>query len=416
MRNLFMGLMLLLIATCPVMAQKSCYSFSYQQDAMRVNPGLSQIVLQVEQFIQTQGESTLPTQTTSTSRGKPVITIPVVVHVLYNKQSENVSDLQINNLIETLNLCYRRLHPDTIKTPSRFWKFSADTEIEFQLATSDPQRRATSGIVRKYSSKALWDMDDKMKLSSQSGDDAWDPASYLNIWICNIRFVSGYSSFPGDASVKDGIVLATGSLGKTIVHEVGHWLGLKHIWGDQYCGDDGVSDTPPQAMGTPGCPSGIRLSCSNGPDGDMYMNYMDITQDACVNMFTYGQKQRMLALFQPGGARYSLFASKGLTEPLYTEIPLPTDPAEPEPVQPTQALLYPNPAREDITIDLGTDQQWIGKIVNIANAQGLVVMQQSVKAKVQKIDISKLPPGMYFIIAKKEDGATIKQKFLKLRG
>jgi hypothetical protein len=415
MRNLFMGLMLLCVATGPVMAQTSCYSFDYQQEAVRTNPGLSDIVRQVEQFIQTQGENTLPTQTISTSRGKPVITIPVVVHVIYNKQSENVSDQSINTLIETLNLCYRRLHPDTIKTPARFWKLSADTEIEFKLATSDPQRRATSGITRKYSSKTQWDMDDKMKSSSESGDDAWDPASYLNIWICNIRFVSGYSSIPGDASVKDGVVLATGALGKTVVHEVGHWLGLKHIWGDQYCGDDGVSDTPPQATGTPGCPSGFRITCGNGADGDMYMNYMDVTQDACVNMFTNGQKQRMHALLQPGGVRYSLFESKGLSEPLYAEVPLPTNNEEPN-AELTKALIYPNPAREDLTIDLGNDQQWIGKVINIANSQGLVVMQQSVKAKLLKIDISKLPPGMYFIIAKKEDGATIKQKFLKLRG
>jgi hypothetical protein len=414
MRNLFMGIMLLCVVMNPVIAQPTCYSFDYQQGALRANPVLSEIVQQVEQFIQTQGESGFPAQTTS--RGKPVITIPVVVHVLYNKQNENVSEQAVKNLIETLNLCFRRLHADTIKTPSRFWKLSADAEIEFQLAKSDPQRRSTNGIVRKYTAKNQWDMDDKMKLSSQSGDDAWDPSSYLNIWICNVRYVMGYSSVPGDASVNDGVVLATGALGKTIVHEVGHWLGLKHIWGDQYCGDDGVADTPQQAVGTPGCPSGIRLSCNNGPDGDMYMNYMDITQDACVNMFTYGQKQRMLALLQPGGVRYSLFASKGLSEPLYAEIPLPTDTVEPTEDKQTQAIVYPNPARQDITIDLGNDQQWIGKVINIANSQGLVVMQQSVKSTVQKIDISKLPPGMYFILAKREDGAVIKQKFLRLRG
>ncbi|MCG2617375.1 T9SS type A sorting domain-containing protein [Terrimonas sp. NA20] len=412
MRNLFIGIMLLLVAMSPVIAQPTCYSFDYRQDALRANPVLSDVVQQVEQFIQTQGEAAFPTQTTS--RGKPVITIPVVVHVLYNKQNENVSEQAIKNMIETLNLCFRRLHPDTIKTPARFWKLSADTEIEFQLASSDPQKRATNGIVRKYSARTQWDMDDKMKLSSQSGDDAWDPSSYLNIWICNVRFISGYSSVPGDAAVNDGIVLATGALGKAIVHEVGHWLGLKHIWGDQYCGDDGVADTPQQATGTPGCPSGIRPSCNNGPDGDMYMNYMDQTQDACVNMFTLGQKKRMLALFQPGGVRYSLFASKGLDEPLYTEIPLPVDPVEPVKEEQTQALVYPNPARQDITIDLGNDQQWIGKVINIANSQGLVVMQQSIKATVQKIDISKLPPGMYFILGKREDGAVIKKKFLRL--
>ncbi|MET0462447.1 MAG: M43 family zinc metalloprotease [Chitinophagaceae bacterium] len=412
MRNLFMGVMLLCVAASPVMAQTTCHSFDYQQDAIRANPVLAGMIRQVEDFIQTQGEASFPTQTTS--RGKPVITIPVVVHVLYNKQNENVSDQAIKNMIETLNLCFRKLHPDTIKTPARFWKLSADVEIEFQLATSDPQQRSTSGIIRKYSTRSLWDMDNKMKLSSQSGDDGWPPSSYLNIWICNLRYVSGYSSIPGDVAVNDGIVLAYGSLGKTLVHEVGHWLGLKHIWGDQYCGDDGVSDTPQQATSTPGCPSGVRVSCGNGPDGDMYMNYMDATFDGCVNMFTHGQKQRMFALFQPGGVRYSLFASKGLSEPLYAEAPLPVDTEEPVPGAQTQALIYPNPARQEITMNIGSDQQWIGKVINVANSQGLVVLQQTVKASVQKIDISKLPPGMYFILGKREDGAVIKQKFLRL--
>jgi hypothetical protein len=335
--------------------------------------------------------------------------------VVYNKAGENVSDQSIRNLIETLNLCFRKAHPDTIKTPARFADLSADVEIEFQLAISDPQRRSTTGILRKYSSVSQWDIDDKVKFSNLSGDDAWDAKSYLNIWICNLRFASGYSSIPGDVAAKDGIVLAYGSLGKTLVHETGHWLGLKHIWGDQYCGDDGIGDTPPQATGSVGCPSGIRLSCSNGANGDMYMNYMDVTQDACVNMFTYGQKQRMLALFQPGGLRYSLFASTGLKEALFQEIPLPQDTATRNPpVELSQPTLYPNPASQEITLELGNDQLWIGKTVSVANAQGFSVMQFTIKARTQKIDISRLRPGMYFIAGKRDDGAVVKSKFIKL--
>lgn len=410
-----MGLLALLVSVCPVMAQQACYSFDYQQEKLRDNPGLLAITSQVEQFIQTNGAEQPHAQ--STSRGKPVIIIPVVVHVVYNKSGENISDAAIQNLVQMLNLCYRKLHPDTIKTPARFAQLSADCEIEFQLAVSDPQRRATNGIVRRYTSVSQWDMDDKMKSTSMGGDDAWDAKSYLNIWICNLRYVSGYSSIPGDVPAKDGVVLAYGSLGKTVVHEVGHWLGLKHIWGDQYCGDDGVADTPPQATGTPGCPSGIRTSCNNGPNGDMYMNYMDVTQDACVNMFTEGQKQRMLALLKPGGVRYSLFASTGLMDPIYQEIPLPQDTATQKPpaTDPVQPVLYPNPALHEITLDLGNDQQWIGKTVSICNTQGLTVMQQTIKARTQKIDISRLTAGMYFVVGKREDGIVIKQKFLKMR-
>lgn len=411
MRNLFMGLLALCVSVGSVMAQKTCYSFDYQQEKLRDNPGLAAVADQVEQFIKTQGDNSSQIQVTS--RGNPLIIIPVVVHVVYNKSGENVSDQSIRNMIETLNLCFRKAHADTIKTPARFDNLSADVEIEFQLAISDQQRRATTGILRKYSSVSQWDTDDKIKFSNQSGDDAWDAKSYLNIWICNLRYASGYASFPGDVPAKDGVVLAYGSLGKTVVHEVGHWMGLKHIWGDQYCGDDGVADTPPQATGSTGCPSGIRISCGNGPNGDMYMNYMDVTQDACVNMFTYGQKQRMLALLQPGGLRNSLFASTGLKEALYQEVPLPQDTAT-SPAELTQPTLYPNPALQDITLDLGNDQLWIGKTMSVSNAQGLTVMQYTIKAKTQKIDISRLRPGMYFMVGKREDGAVVKKKFIKL--
>lgn len=413
MRSLLMGILVLTVLTSPVIAQQSCYSFEYQQQVMRNNPGLTAAVQQVEQFIQAQQGSS-PVVQTSTNGG-PLITIPVVVHVVYNKAGENVSDQAIANMIKTLNLCFRKMHPDTIKTPQRFSSLSADCEIEFQLATSDPQRRATNGIIRKYTTVSNWETDDKVKFSAQSGDNAWDAKSYLNIWICNLRFVSGYASVPGDEAAKDGIVLSYGALGKTIVHETGHWLGLKHIWGDKNCGDDGIADTPQQSTATPGCPSGIRISCSNGPNGDMYMNYMDVTQDACVNLFTKGQKQRMQALFKSGGLRYSLFASTGLKEPLYQEIPLPQDTTTAtRPAVLQQPALYPNPAINEITLDLANDLQWVGKTVYISNAQGLTVMQQQVSAKLQRIDISKLRAGMYFLNAKREDGVAIKQKFIKL--
>ncbi len=415
MRNFFMGILVLTVLTSPVIAQQSCYSFEYQQQALRNNPGLTVAVQQVEQFILTQQGSAPVLQTASIGKGNPLITIPVVVHVVYNKAAENVSDQAIANMIKTLNLCFRKMHPDTIKTPARFNGLSADCEIEFKLATSDPQRRATTGIIRKYTPASNWDTDDKVKFAAQSGDNAWDAKSYLNIWICNLRYADGYSSIPGDEAAKDGIVLSYGALGKTVVHEVGHWLGLKHIWGDEFCGDDGIDDTPPQSTATPGCASGIRISCSNGPDGDMYMNYMDVTKDACVNLFTKGQKKRMQALFKNGGLRYSLFASTGLKEPLYQETPLPQDTATA--ARPTilkQPTLFPNPASNEVTLDLGNDLQWVGKAVYISNAQGLTVMQHQVSAKLQRIDVSRLKAGMYFLNAKREDGVTIKQKFIKL--
>jgi hypothetical protein len=221
----------------------------------------------------------------------------------------------VKTQILALNRDFRKLNPDTVNIPESFKALAADCGIEFRLATVDPKGRATSGIVHKYSPITKWILDDKIKLSSEMGDDGWDPGSYLNIWVGTMDRILGYSSVPGDPEDKDGVVISntafgvTGggpySKGRTNVHEIGHWLGLKHLWGDADCGDDGVADTPKQATYTNGCPSGIRISCDNAPYGDMYMDYMDFTNDACLVMFTKGQRQKMRALFEPGGARSS---------------------------------------------------------------------------------------------------------------
>jgi len=251
------------------------------------------------------------------------------------------------------------------------------------------------------------------------GDDGWDPQNYLNIWVVNMRNVAGYSSVPGETAAKDGIVIdfpvfgANNSggyeLGRTAVHEVGHWLGLKHIWGDTDCGDDQVDDTPKQRSYNIGCHTGVQITCNNGPDGDMYMNYMDYSNDACINLFTEGQKTRMRALFAPGGLRYSLLSSYGLSTPLINELPLPDEP--PRWLHPQ---LYPNPASNELILDVAYDVRLIGKTFSIFNINGQLVMQSSISSKMQRIDINKLRPGLYIISAKKEDGSYIKQKFVKI--
>jgi hypothetical protein len=297
---------------------------------------------------------------------------------------------------------------------------AADCEIEFQLAISDPRRRSTSGIVRKYTPITKWKADDQMKFSSSMGDDAWDPKSYLNIWVCNLEKFAGYATTPGGEENKDGVVISytafgTGigtssyGMGKTAVHEVGHWLNLKHLWGDENCGDDGVSDTPKQASYTIGCPSTVRITCGNGPYGDMYMNYMDFSNDACINMFTEGQKARMRALFNTGGPRNSLLLSKGLNPPLIAESPSTTE--DPKWLHPQ---LFPNPANNELNLDLSYDIRWMGKTIYVTNLQGQMVMNLSITSKNLKIDISRLQAGMYFLAAKKDDGESMKMRFIKL--
>ena len=261
-------------------------------------------------------------------RTSAVVTIPVVVHVLYNTTAQNVSDAQIQSQIAVLNEDFNKLNADVSKTPSAFAGLAANVGIQFVLAKQTPTGAATTGIERKSTTRTSWGTDDAMKKVSTGGLDAWNSAKYLNLWVCNLSGgVLGYAQFPGGAAATDGVVILSSgfgrggsaaapfNLGRTATHEVGHWLNLRHIWGDASCGNDLVSDTPTQQTSNGGCPSFPKVTCSNGPNGDMFMNYMDYTDDACMYMFSNGQSTRMNALFATGGARAGLLTSTGGTTP-----------------------------------------------------------------------------------------------------
>ena len=246
-----------------------------------------------------------------------IITIPTVVHVIYSNSNENISDAQINSQIDVLNLDFRLLNLDS----NNDWPQNADSEIEFCLASVDPNGNSTTGITRTSSNTTSWGTNDAMKFSSNGGVDAWPTGDYLNIWVCNIGGgILGYAQFPGGASNTDGVVVGpnyfgtTGylsppfDLGRTTTHEVGHWLNLRHIWGDGNCNvDDFVADTPASDNPNYGCATG-HSSCNST---DMVENYMDYSDDACMHLFTEGQKTRMRALFDTGGFRASLLNSNG---------------------------------------------------------------------------------------------------------
>jgi hypothetical protein len=263
---------------------------------------------------------------------RAVVTIPVVVHVVYFNSTQNISDAQIQSQLDVLNADFRRLNADAGNTPSAFQGIAADCEINFCLATQDPNGNATTGIQRRQTTvNGFSYTSDNVKFFSTGGLDAWDRNKYLNLWVCNISgSILGYAQFPGGPANTDGVVcdyayfgtIGTATppfdKGRTATHEVGHWLNCYHIWGDDgtsCTGTDQVSDTPNQADENYGCPVFPTVSCSNGPNGDMFMNYMDYTDDACMNLFTTGQKNRMQALFSAGGARQSLTTSTGCQPP-----------------------------------------------------------------------------------------------------
>ena len=241
-----------------------------------------------------------------------VITIPVVVHVVYNTTAENVSDAQIQSQITVLNEDFRRLNADASNTPSLFASVAADAEIQFCLASVDPSGNPTNGITRTPTSVTAFSTNDNVKFNSSGGKNAWPAGSYLNLWVCDISGgILGYAQFPGGAAATDGVVIdyayfgtigtatAPFNLGRTATHEVGHWLNLRHIWGDGNCSvDDFVSDTPtagaPNYTGAP-CTFPGPNSCNSGAGDqpDMFQNYMDYSDDPCLTQFTSGQVSMM---------------------------------------------------------------------------------------------------------------------------
>ncbi|HEV3470930.1 MAG TPA: M43 family zinc metalloprotease, partial [Pyrinomonadaceae bacterium] len=240
-----------------------------------------------------------------------VVRIPVVVHVVWNAAEENVSDAQIRSQIDVLNRDFRMRNTDIGTVPAPFQPLRADAEVEFFLATTDPAGATTTGITRRNTTVTAFSSDDAIKFNSRGGTDAWPANRYLNLWVGPLSGgLLGYAQFPGGPANTDGVVIAfhafgtTGTarppfhLGRTATHEVGHWLNCFHIWGDDgtgCSGSDFVDDTPNQAGPNTGTPTFPRVTCSNGPNGDMFMNYMDYVDDSAMVMFSRGQVTRMRA-------------------------------------------------------------------------------------------------------------------------
>ena len=238
-----------------------------------------------------------------------VTVIPVVVHVVWNTAPQNISAAQIASQIATLNHDYRKTNADVASTPPVFTPLCADARIEFALAATDPQGAATDGITHTQTTRTSFSDDDSVKSASTGGAAAWPADRYLNLWVCPLAgSLLGYAQFPGGAAATDGVVIrhsafgnqgtatAPFDLGRTATHEIGHWLNLRHIWGDDgngCAGDDFVTDTPNCAGSNPGTPVFPHVTCNNGPNGDLFMNYMDYTDDKAMFMFTAGQVARM---------------------------------------------------------------------------------------------------------------------------
>jgi len=329
-----------------LLAQKNCATVQLQEQLDIKYPQLKD-KLQFEKWLQNKIEQR-KAQSYATSREEaPVVTLPVVVHIVHKGEAvgvgANLSKAQIDSQIEVLNEDFRRNNADASNTPSVFQPVAADIEVEFVLAKRDPEGLDTDGVTRIKGDQSSYDFADQYELKSQS---FWPSEDYLNIWVTDIDdgFI-GYAQFPvsglsgldgsSNFALTDGVVVdfrAFGSvekyppaslnpaynLGRTATHEVGHFLGLRHTWGDGGCGvDDFCADTPLTDNSHNGLSVCTFPTDNNGcGSNDMFQNYMAFTDDQCMNLFTLDQKARMRTVLDESPRRASLVISNGDEPPV----------------------------------------------------------------------------------------------------
>ena len=283
-------------------AQRECGTDEFLQIQIRNNPGLKIQMEKMEEELQRM--TRLEEQNPSRSG---VLTIPVVFHIIYNTDQQNISEAQIKSQMDVLNEDFRMLNSDISDIPEDFSDLAGDSQIEFQLANIAPDGSSTNGIVRYHTDRTSFSRYENDMNIKEHG--YWDRDYYLNVWVCNISGgLLGRSNFPGTGTPEeDGIIMGyqyigrspenpfsgAYNLGRTLTHEIGHWFNLRHIWERAGCdNDDGVSDTPKQDNYYGGRPSHPQTSCGSS---DMFMNYMDYVYDDAMFMFSKGQIARMHA-------------------------------------------------------------------------------------------------------------------------
>lgn len=312
--------------------QEKCLSHTMYQEFINANPGASAIQQNLETETQQYVDQYLQSKQSSGNQKNASVLriIPVVFHVIHEGGPENISRAQCVDQIDSLNVDFRRLNADAALTPSAFQPLGGDSEIEFRMATLDPNGNCTDGVVRVFSSLTNEARNNVKALSY------WPSNKYLNIWVVktientsgSAGTILGFAQFPGGGlATTDGVEIRSdciGSIGtaasapwnnsgRTATHEVGHWLNLRHIWGDATCGSDFVADTPTHEDANTSCPGFPHVTCSNGPNGDMYTNYMDYTDGDCQNIFSIGQCARMNAALSSGtSSRNNLWAANNL--------------------------------------------------------------------------------------------------------
>ncbi|MDI9256298.1 M43 family zinc metalloprotease [Flavobacterium sedimenticola] len=400
-------LSLLLISSLGAYSQRTCATNTKLEQLKANDPSFAVHHQETMDYIRNNA-------TAQTNRApEVVITIPVVVHVLYKTAAQNISDAQILSQIAILNADYRKTNTDfNTVVPAAFQPFGADVELAFCLATRTPSGQATNGIERK-SVPSNFVFEDSYYTSA--GLTAWNPTKYLNIWVGRFTDSSllGFAYLPSSAGAAfDGLCIGdqyfgnTGTAtfpfnkGRTATHEIGHYFGLEHPWGDAQCDtDDGVADTPGTYSPYFGCPTYPNNTnvCAPNATGAMFMNYMDYVDDRCMAFFTNGQKAVMQATMN--GPRVSLKTSNGCQSLSVTE------------QEAIQAIaVYPNPVSQYFFI---TSPHTAVDFVEIFNTSGQLVQTQTLDDVNNKIVIDQLASGIYYLRIYNEGNYLKSDKIIK---
>jgi hypothetical protein len=399
-----------------------CATMQNLNKSIAQNPGLKQRMLENEEATR----NWIFKNSSSSKLGKGgIITIPTVVHVIMKDTSINITDNQIYSQINVLNKDFRLMNADTLSSQHPFWQFVSDTKIEFCLAKKDPNGNATTGITRTTTNVSEWGDSNShnIKSTANGGHDNWNPNQYLNIYVVKLEGKTlGFATFPDELSTSpnlDGVVIryeafgtegeaGTGDFkanngGRTGTHEVGHWLNLRHIWGDTVCGNDFVDDTKPAEGSNFNCvtfPHRANNTCGADSNGEMYMNYMDYVDDSCMNMFTVGQNIRMQACLN--GSRAGLLTSSGCSMPTsLNDISFAN-----------AVAVFPNPNNGQFTLSVDS------KNINSVTATLIDILGATVKefgivsTGNSTITLSGVSSGVYYLKVSTPNNTTIKKIFL----
>jgi hypothetical protein len=413
-----------------------CVSSEYEKHLLKTNPNRA-TTAEFEEWLAPKVEEIKKRLVSGTIENQ-VITIPIVVHIIHNgdaiNTNENISDAQILSQITVLNQDFRR----ALNTPGfNSNAIGADIGIEFCLAQRTPNGTATNGINRVNLGVPFWTTGTSVE-GTLKAQTIWDPTQYFNIWVAkftdnynddedNLGGVLGYAQFPSNSGLgglnsdggivsTDGVIIdyrgfgsstyAAGSYhqgydkGRTTTHEIGHCFGLRHIWGDNdFCNTNGTDsfkdfcpDTPAANDANYDCLE-IYNSCPVAAGNDMTENYMDYSNDACMNTFTLNQKARILAVFQNSPRRASLKTSTACQTPLAVKT-----------FDDNNLLtIYPNPATEVVNIGLGASDV-LPTSYSIINTLGQVIAVKNVSSESDlQININSINAGVYFIKIDREN-------------